>query len=277
MGQSKLEKLGNDLLGVADIGKDKTEVLKYLKIELEKSENISSARVYGSWLHSGESADLDLCVMVPGDGGIVDSGVYRRLKIVREEMSEKSGQGIDLVPHTLDEIDDFRSDLYLPRYNPALCLGHDIKSKMEIKSIYEKSDTFTYADLAVNVLLDNRTICRRQILRSLAPEESKIFSSKLLHGPGNALTYYVCRQGMPYLASPSDLQKSLMVFDQIYKVDSKPANNFLLSCKNELSTDKAYVLLKWYEHLVALVLHGEKYNQAYNDYCLEIGNIDKEK
>ncbi len=260
------------------ISKEKLGILENIKAEIEKSKDILSARIYGSWLHSEKSIDLDICVMIPSDEGIVEPDVYRHLKAEREKLSHNSGQDVDLVPHTLDEISDARSDLYHPRYNPSLVCGQDIKSKVGINSVSDKGDHFTYADLAVHVLLDNRTVCRRQIIRSLNAAEGKIFASKLLHGPGNALTFYSCKQKAPYLVSPSDLQTSLKMFDRVYKVDSGPANIFLSSCKKELSPDKAPVLLKWYEHLVALVLHDEgKYNQAYQEYCLEIGHLNKEQ
>lgn len=125
-------------LKISEISDEKVRILEYVKTVLEKSKDILSARVYGSWLYSEESIDLDICIMIPSNKGIVDSSVYQRLKIERRKLSEKTGQDVDLVPHTLDEINDFRSGLYYPRYNPSLFTGRDIKGKLEIQPIYDR-------------------------------------------------------------------------------------------------------------------------------------------
>lgn len=253
-----------------EINKEKLIILERLRTRFEKSEDIVSARVYGSWLHSDKSKDLDICLMVPSIGGVVDSEVYRRLKEDREELGKETGQDVDLVPHTQDEISDHRSDLYYPRNNPALVSGRDIKGHLDIKPIFDKDDQFSYSDLTAHILLGNRTVCRRQIVRSMLPEEAKIFASKLLHGPGNALTYYACKQKMQFLASPSNLSQALGKFDQIFNVNTKPSVDLLMSSRKELKPENAPRLLKWYEHLTALVLGGEKFSEEYNKYCLEL-------
>lgn len=277
MGKNKFERPRYTSLEVDKISSEKLKILEYIKSEIEKSEDILSARVYGSWLHSTESIDLDICAMIPSNNGIVESNVYQRLKIEKERLSKTTGQDVDIVPHTLDEITDFRSDLYCPRYNPSLVFGKDIKGRVEIKPIFNKRDKFTHADIQAHVLLDNRTVCRRQILRSLNPAESRIFVSKLLHGPGNALTYYSCKEKIPFLVSPSDLFAAMKTFDQIYHVDSTLALDFLSSCRKKMDPENAPPLLKWYEHLVAYVLNEKIDKKAYNSYCLELVNIYKKK
>lgn len=275
MEKSRSEKFIHNSPESWEINKEKEKILEYIKAEIQKSKDILSARVYGSWLHSEKSIDLDICVMIPSEDGVVEPNVYQGLKIMHKKLSKKTAQDVDLVPHTLDELTDYRSTLYYPRYNPSLVSGKDIKGKLEVSPIFDKADRFTYADLAAYILLDNRTICRRQIARSLNPAESKVFASKILHGPGNALTYYSCEQEVPYLVSPSDLSGSLKVFDQVYGVNSEPANNFLFSCKDELNFKKALALLKWYEYLVTLVLYNkDKYNKIYQNYCLELEHFN---
>jgi len=271
MEQYKFKKTELISLESVEISPEKREVLERIKSGVEKSKDILSARVYGSWLHSEESTDLDICIMIASEEGVVNSDVYKRLKSEREELAEKTGQNVDLVPHTMDEINDFRSDLYYPRYNPSLVAGIDVKGKLDIEPIFDKNDSFTYADLLAHILLDNRTICRRQIVRSLNPAESKIFASKLLHGPGNALTYHSCKQKVPYLVSPSDLAASLEMYDKIYNVDSGPAMDFLSSCKKGLNYENALILLTWYERLVNVVLYGNQHKEGYQKYCAEIG------
>ena len=258
----------------SEIDEKKLRIIEYLKSEIEKSEDILSARVYGSWLCSEKSTDLDICIIIPDDNGIVDSDIYHRLRKEREKLSEDSAQDVDLVPHTLDEITDFRSDLYHPRYNPSLISGQDIKGTLKIEPVFNKNSHFTYSDITANVLLDNRTVCRRQITRSLTTPEGKIFASKILHGPGNALTYYSYEQKRPYLVSPSDLMKSLRLFDRIYRVDSTLANEFLRSCQNDLNTESAALLLKWYEYLVAMVLYRHKNAQNYKSHCLKMNQFN---
>jgi predicted nucleotidyltransferase len=271
------DKAKNERSESIESNKEKLGILEYIRTELGKSNDIVSARVYGSWLHSDNSTDLDICVMIPSADGIVDSDVYRRLKVERQKLSKHTAQDVDLVPHTMDEIADWRSDIYHPRYNPSLVAGLDLKSQMAIQPIFDKSRNFTYTDLAAHILLDNRTVCRRQIIRSLTLPERKIFSSKLLHGPGNALTYDSCRNQTPFHASPADFPASLKMFDRVYKVNSSPASDFLLSCKRGLDPVQAPILLKWYEHLVALVLQEGKHVATYQKYCAEVGDLSTPK
>jgi len=271
MEQIKLEKPKRTSLESFEIIPEKRMILERIKTGVEKSKDIISACVYGSWLHSEKTTDLDMCIMTTSEEGIVNSDVYKRLKGKREELAAKTGQDIDLVPHTVEEMNDFRSDLYYPRYNPSLVAGIDVKGKLDIKPIFDKNDSFTYADLLAHILLDNRTICRRQIVRSLNPAEGKIFASKLLHGPGNALTYYSCKQKVPYLVSPSDFETSLETYDKIYNVETGPAMELLSSCKKGINSENAPILLMWYEHLVNLVLYGDKHKEGYQKYCAEIG------
>ena len=249
--------------------KDKSEILRIIKEGLDECDYVLSARIYGSWLHGEAMEDVDVAVMIPSvNGGVVDEHVYRELKNLRENLNVKLNRDVDLIPHTMDEIDDLRSTLWYPRYNPSLVSGRTVKGKFLIDESSKKGVSFGFEDLTAYILYDNRTICRRQLLRTLEEEQGRIFVSKLLHGPGNALTYYSCRNKVGYLCSPSDLVQSFKIFDEIYNVDSEPAFKFLSSCKKEINFEKAVNLMSWYENLLLIVLKGEESSiRNYQQIC----------
>jgi len=224
---------------------------------------VEIARAYGSSLYKPGAVDFDTAVIVPSLWGVVRSDVYRRLRFLKVEVSTALGIDFDLVPHTEDEIADPRSPLWNPRYNPSLVYGVDLKGSLPIVASSTRRLVFSEADMAVVVLLDNRTVCRRQLVRSLTPEESRIFFGKMIHGAGNALTYLACLKGSEYLTSPSDLLGSLEVFDKQYGVNSAPLRNWLRRGAVEVDFETALRLMRWYESLTALVLFGDEHRRQY--------------
>lgn len=184
---------------------DKHLVLDCIQTKLVGLDVVLSARLYGSWIHDERSVDVDVAVVVPSFQGMVDSDTYTVLRETRRELCRATECDVDLVPHTEDEFSDKRSPLWNPRYNPSLVFGETIKGAFPINPICGDDQLFGFMDLAAYVIHDNRTICRRQLARSLSEAEGRIFVSKLLHGPGNALTFFACQNGRPYLSSPSDL------------------------------------------------------------------------
>lgn len=250
------------------LSKEKEEILRIVKELLDKEPEILSAKIYGSWLHEDNSIDLDTALIVPSEGGVVDSDVYRKIRYLQQEISQTIKQDVDLVPHTEDELSDFRSPLYHPKHNPTLVSGRNIKGKLDIKSSCDLKVTFSFADLGAVLLYDTRTICRRQITRSLKEEEGRIFVSKLLHGPLNSLTYYSYKNELPYIATnPSDWIGSMKQLDDLFGVNSKSINDFLIECKNQIDFDRALILLRWHEHLVDMVLHGGDSISKYQKFC----------
>lgn len=243
------------------------ETLKNIKAALQGVDYISSARVYGSWLYNELSVDVDVAVMVVNNFGVIDPNHYYLLRDLRKSLSVKVGQDIDLVPHTNDELTDYSSPLWYPRYNPSLVFGCDIKDVFHVAPASMIIHSFSFADLTRYVLHDNRTICRRQLVRSLNDEEGRIFVSKLLHGPGNALTYQACRHKVDYLTSPSNLQECFDVLDRIYGVDSTPALAFFLACKRAMNFDRGVLLMNWYENLFNLIIHGDWFRSNYQRVC----------
>ncbi len=248
------------------------EFLRSLSELLEKEKEILAAKVYGSWLYLEKSLDLDVAIMVPSENGIVAQDTYRKLKTFREGASRKTGQDIDITPHTQDELGDFRSPFYHPKYNPALVDGRDIKGKVDIRPSFDLGIKFGYEDIAAHMLYDNRTICRRQIIRSLNAEEGRIFVSKILHGPTNALTYNVYKNKTLRSSPPSNWIESLREFDAIFRVNSGPALDFLRRCEANLDFDMALKLLGWYERLIVLVLRDGDNPDFYKIYCEELNN-----
>jgi len=238
---------------------------------LGDNQHIISARVYGSWFFNHDSEDLDIAVMIPSRRGVVEPGVYQELRDLRRELCLSTDCDIDLVPHTMDEVTNMQSPLWYPRYNPSLVSGKDIKGSMCIESSCNRTELASFADMTTYVLLDNRTICRRQLVRTLSKTEARIFVSKLLHGPGNALTRYACKHSLHYICSPSDLIQCFKHFDDIYNVDSTPAMNFLQKCKQGMNYGQALKLMLWYETLVSLVIYSETQAEQYSQVCENIG------
>lgn len=208
-----------------------------------------------------------MAVIVRSEFGVVNPQDYRALRELRLSLCEKTGQDIDLVPHTDDEFVDRNSPLWYPKYNPSLVFGQNLKGDFRISAVSTSAHSFSFANLTAYVLHDNRTICRRQLVRSFRDEEGRIFVSKLLHGPGNALTYHACKSKSNYTLPPSNLEECFDAFDRLYGVNSLPAIDFLRRCKESLDQEKAYMLMNWYEHMVNVVLHGDQFRANYQHAC----------
>jgi len=108
-------------------------IFKKVTDSINKCKHILSARIYGSWLHDANTIDLDIAVMIKSKDGIVDSSVYRYLRNFRSGLAKSTNCDIDLVPHTLDEVEDLNSPLWYPRYNPSLIFGENIKGIFPIQ------------------------------------------------------------------------------------------------------------------------------------------------
>lgn len=243
------------------------KILKQVRDTLQETDCISSARIYGSWLYNEQSVDMDIAVMVHSEFGVVNPDCYESLRELRTSLCRQTGQDIDLVPHTDDEFADRNSPLWYPRYNPSLVFGCNLKGDFRIVPISTSVHSFSFADLTAYVLYDNRTICRRQLVRSFHREEGRIFVSKLLHGPGNALTYQACKHGMDYTTPPSNLEGCFDAFDRIYGVDSLLAIAFLQSCRQSINFERGALLMNWYKNLVNVALHGDQFRANYQSAC----------
>ena len=190
---------------------DNTAAINMIREELQELDFIETAILYGSSVKNRTSRDIDIAVIFKGNNGVIPAYQYKLLYDLRNRISRETGFDIDLVPHTNDELTDKISPLYNPRYNPAISKGILLKGNSLINEITE--ETFKMSDIARYVLLDNRTITRRQLIRSLKREEFDIFLSKLGHTPGNILTYRAILNGVPYFSNPSDLDESARILD----------------------------------------------------------------
>lgn len=246
------------------------DILEEVSSALKQDDSVIHARIYGSWMYNEKSVDMDIAVMIKSEFGVIDARYYRTLYELRKMLCEKTGQDIDLVPHTEDEFTDRNSPLWYPRYNPSLVFGHNLKGDFRVLPISKSADSFTFADLTSYVLHDNRTICRRQLVRSFNGEEGRIFVSKLLHGPGNALTYHACKNNIDYTIPPSDLDGCFERFDELYRVSSLPAIGFLRHCKKSLDREMGIMLMNWYENLVNMVIHGDQFKPNYQHICIQL-------
>lgn len=246
-------------------------ILEEVALALRETDCVTHGRIYGSWLYNEQSVDMDIAIMVQSEFGVVSAKHYCTLRELRLSLCEKTKQDIDLVPHTEDEFTDRNSPLWYPRYNPSLVFGRNLKGNFQISPISTSAHSFSFADLTAYVLHDNWTICRRQLVRSFRGEEGRIFVSKLLHGLGNALTYYSCRIKTDYIIPPSDFERCFDTFDRLYGVNSLPAIEFLRQCKESLDQDKAYFLMNWYENMINIVLHGDQFRTNYQHICASLG------
>lgn len=228
--------------------------LRRISEALTAEDCIISGRVYGSFLHENSSEDLDLAVMVPSEGGVVEKAVYERLLYLRSQLCETLALDVDLIPHTEEEVHEQSSPLWNPRYHPSLKFGVDIKDTFPVPERINVAQ-----NPSVYVLHDNRTITRRQLLRQNTPENWRIFIAKLIHGPGNTLTYLALKNGSEYLTNPSNVEETFRIFDQIYETDSRPViaqfnRAKLLVAEGRFTFEQAVNLLNWYESLLGTVL-----------------------
>lgn len=244
-----------EIEGLEKVPDERVSNLELIVEELSNNEAITSARMYGSSSFILlENIDVDIALMIKSTEGIVDAESYRQLKDLRTKLCMKLNCDIDLVPHTEDEVFDTSSVLYNPRYYPSLAMGKDIKAKFPIP---EKIGV--YQDAAAYVLYDNRTITRRQLLRNNNQENWRIFISKLMHGPGNAITYLKLHDHFPFFVNPSDMHSSFKFFGTIYGIDSSKVENQFTEAKalnktGNFSFEQAVYFLNWYENLVRKVL-----------------------
>lgn len=252
---------------------EQNSIVSLIRQEIASCKDIDLARIYGSWLYHEGSVDVDIAVIVPSEYGLVSSDTYKNIREIRKTLCGLTACDIDLVPHTTDELTVLASPLWYPRYNPSLFFGEDVKGRFPVESAAQNTTKFSFADLTAYVMLDNRTICRRQLIRSLSQKEARIFVSKLLHGPGNAVTYHACVNHLQYKIPPSNLTECFAEFDCVYGVNSIPALNFLNRCKGILSFEDALHLMRWYEHLVNLTLYGDKYTMFYNGVCNHLQRV----
>jgi hypothetical protein len=244
-----------------------TEIHQAIAAAVADCPAILAAKAYGSSLYRENTVDFDTAVLVPSSFGVVPEGVYIRLKRLRDELTYSLNIDFDLVPHTADEFKDRASPLWNPRYNPSLLHGRDIKGSFKVKDFTSHYRELSNIEMACVVLHDNRTITRRQLLRTLEGECGRIFVSKLLHGPGNALTVLACRNKKPPSVISSDMRGSLEEFDKGYGCDSFPIKHFLERCRKTLSYRMALHLMHWHESLFRVVCDPSESSVSYYNYC----------
>jgi len=224
---------------------------------LEEESEISSAKIYGSSLLRWEGTpDVDIAIMVNSVGGVIETEVYKRLRKIRKDLCEMTGCDVDLVPHTEDEVDYPNSPLHNARYYPSLVNGIDIKGSFPLP---EKVNLLQ--DTAAYVLEDNRTVTRRQLLRENGQSNWRIFISKLIHGPGNAVNYLYFHKRFPLMVNPSDLDQCFKAYDEVFLIDSQEIRRRLEDGSGKVKDgtfefEEGLYILNWYELLVRKVLYG---------------------
>ncbi len=241
---------------------DTSKRIELIRDYLSTSDDTLSARIYGSSCFERDtSEDVDLAVMVYSDDGVCDFDLFDRLRITREELSSLIKGDVDLIPHTTDELGRL-SPLNFPRYNPSLLFGIDVKGSFPVEPI-NSSRHFSLEDLCEFVLLDSRTITRRQILRPTSEENIRIFLSKLAHGPGNVMTFLSAKEGSnSYLANPSDIKQSFLKFHEYIGLDMSAVLSWINVLRHSIkektfNPSDAFPLITWYESLVSGCLKDE--------------------
>lgn len=230
--------------------------IEVLEDYLANKEDVLCARLYGSsCFESRKSEDVDLAVMIPSNDGVCEFSLYERLRLIKQELNMLTDDDVDLIPHTLDEVDRF-SSLHFPRYNPSLIYGIDIKGIFPVKRP-SPSQSFSIRELSEYVLLDSRTITRRQVLRPTSYDNVRIFLSKLAHGPGNVMTLTSYLDNSEnYLVNPSDSKQSFLSFYERTGIDMNGVLSWIDVLKYSLREKTfdpvdAFPLITWYETLVS--------------------------
>ena len=149
------------------------EILNQISTAVNKENCILDAILYGSSKYDFSNVDIDVCVVIRTVWGKMDADTIQSLKKIKQSLSYSTRFDIDLVPHSIDELSDFCSPLYYPKYNPSLSNGIRLKGNAIKDSNF--SLTFNASSLAKFVILDTRTITRRQILRDSKPNEIHVF------------------------------------------------------------------------------------------------------
>lgn len=240
--------------------------LDIISRSFKKLNFIESAKVYGSFLYSKDSIDCDIAVMVHSKNSIVDQSIYKQLRKLRHKLSTLLKIDVDIVPHTADEVKNTKSPLWSPKNNPSLSFGVDIKNKFPVPDFSSIcSLSLTAANGALFLLQENRTILRRQVLRSIKNEEMRIFIAKISHGPGNTLTYLSLKNKGSYKTDPSNTLQSFKAFDAVYNLDSRRVLTYIkkskqiISKNGQLPLHRALKILSWYETLTATVLNNKPF------------------
>ena len=236
-----------------------SSLISLIRAELKKCPFIQRARWYGSSRFDAASRDVDIAVLVPSKKGVISPHTYRRLRALRLRLSKETNLDIDLVPHSIDEWKDLRSPLYYPRYNPALSSGLDLKNKFEVKLVAGDKKLFSFSDLNVYVILDNRTICRRQLVRSMNGQESRIFVSKLFHAPANILNYWRLKNDKKFEIPISDLGETFRYFDSHFGTSYYTIYTNASKKKKKMSWEGYIKLMNWYEKLTYEILYTKKF------------------
>lgn len=240
-----------------------SEALNAIRATIRKEPVVVAALAYGSSLYGADNfVDIDVAFIIPSRLGIVEPSVYRRLRLLRKTCLVLGKSDIDIVPHTRDELDDSASSLWSPKHYPSLFCGLAIKGSLPIRRLTKKDRTLPVRITHARMILhETRTITRRQIVRSTElPGEMRIYLSKLLHGPGNALTYLAECKGRDLDVDPSNIPVAFARLDSVLKTDSTDILRYFANCKKfltdhgRLPLNRALNLLRWYECLMSTVL-----------------------
>ncbi len=258
---------------------NKKQVVDNICSIVSEHNEVASSRIYGSWLTLDKCSDMDIAILVKSAEGIISSEHVNSLKELRDRLTKESGANtdIDLVPHTEDELMDKCSPIWNPRQNPSLQFSLLLGGDFPVPVANQIETPYSVADLKIIQMHDARTICRRQILRSLTGERGRIFVSKLKHGAGDAIILKACKEHTPLLYGPSETDKCFTEFDNLYGVDSTNVRNLITNHLGGITHDDGLCLLKWYEALFNLSTKGSSHGIAYQKVCDEMANAQISK
>lgn len=247
------------------LGMRKMMIVREISRIFQKLNFIQTVKIYGSWLRQ-DGVDIDIAIIINNaKNGIVPASVYNLLLDIRQQLMAISETDTDLICHSEDEVDDIRSPLWHPRYNPSLISGLTIKGKFPISACSLKNTLFSYADICACTLFDHRTLCRRQMLRPFNQGSAEFILNKFLHGPANAITYYYCQHHKNLPSSMPDIIQSFLCFDNCYSTCSKRALE-RLSVLKDLNFEIALPFMNWYESLISFIF-GRSSQELYLRAC----------
>ncbi len=142
---------------------------------------IKTAIVYGTNAKEiNPDNDLDIAVVLE-EASVIPAETFQKLFHIRKKLQEFYKVDIDLVPHTLDELEkNTISPLTYPHNSPALAFGIPLKG--ELPNIYKLIDVnhkVSNADLLKFHLSLDRATIRRFACKKCTPKEKQVFLNKL--------------------------------------------------------------------------------------------------
>ncbi len=178
------------------------------------------AIAYGTLVETGVDADLDICLILDSKVSF-SSEDFMKLTQYRNSLVKELNKDIDLIPHSLDELDfEVLTPLTYPWNNPSLVHGEILKGDLSIpQSINIENKKFTQTDVAKYHLLLDRTLIRRSVCREGDSLDEDVFFNKIKQLPYNIVNYLSTASGEKCLKlDPNNYEENLKLLRLICEI-----------------------------------------------------------